>query len=141
MNNYSEDWQRIEGIWQQTEGGVDLIPPEGGESKFWWKWLDRINAEHKKAESFDELLEWARDLATVHWVLNEANKDDIRALINDVIQQMLSEADDPAISLIARKAKLLDELLDHQAYITVSGPRLRGWLNNAEQQLSNDSRI
>lgn len=65
---------------------------------------------NKLYEEHQAWLEWARDLATVHWVLSEENKDDLPKMVNDVIQEILRESDEPALSKTAAKAQLCDEI-------------------------------
>ena len=71
---------------------------------------DRVHREQVEAAEAerDSLLEWARDLATVHWTLSEANHNDVRMMVEDSIQQMLREWNDPKVSEQAATAEMVD---------------------------------
>lgn len=94
---------------------------------------DRLNTLEAQARRANEWLEWARDLATVHWVLSEANHDDLPQMVQGSIRQMLTEWTDPAVSEVVARAARAERLeaeleaMDDVPDGDESGDFERGW--------------
>lgn len=85
-------------------------------AQHWVDYLNALEADHAaieglraKAALYDTFMDWLTDQQIINWTLTKENENDPIEGVKAIINQMLAEFKDPAISKIAAKAALADD--------------------------------